>query len=426
MGERESFVRWGFDAAHRSSSNSRGSRQTRGRSGIDRILLGVTMAEDGHVSSAPRSRSTTSTAATSSLRGVGRVPGALAGRPRRTGWLPSRGGVGRQLAAIADSLRGADTGRRLATRRSSRRCSTSWSGRRTEDDMASAVALGCDDIRSLLPERLKGRPTRANFRTGHLTVCTLVPMRSIPHRVVCLLGLDDGSFPRHVERDGDDLTARHPRVGDRDARSEDRQLLLDALLAARDHLVDHLFSGHDERSNLPPPARRACRRAARRRGAHGADPDGTRPRCHCLRAPSAAFRQAQLRARAARAGPALEFRRAPPGRRPRRPGTTTSDSAVPRAPVGTMPAPVPRARSAGSLPAPPRAGRSCANGSGSGCGTGPATSRTPSRSTRTDWSDGRSPTGSCGARLDGAGSTHARRPRAPGERCHRGRWPSRS
>ena len=79
-------------------------------------------------------------------------------------------------------------------------------------------------------------------------------MRSIPHRVVCLLGLDDGSFPRHIERDGDDLTARNQRVGDRDVRSEDRQLLLDALLAAQDHLVV-TYSGRDERSNLTrPPA----------------------------------------------------------------------------------------------------------------------------------------------------------------------------
>jgi exodeoxyribonuclease V gamma subunit len=105
-----------------------------------------------------------------------------------------------------------------------------------------------------LADRLKGRPTRANFCTGHLTVCTLVPMRSIPHRVVCLLGLDDGSFPRHIERDGDDLTARNERVGDRDVRSEDRQLLLDALLAAQEHLVI-TYSGRDERSNHHrPPA----------------------------------------------------------------------------------------------------------------------------------------------------------------------------
>src|SRR5580698_9676778 len=105
-----------------------------------------------------------------------------------------------------------------------------------------------------MTHRLRGKPTRANFCTGHLTVCTLVPMRSIPHRVVCLLGLDDGSFPRHIERDGDDLTAQDPRVGDRDVRSEDRQLLLDALLSAREHLVI-TYSGRDERSNLHrPPA----------------------------------------------------------------------------------------------------------------------------------------------------------------------------
>ena len=77
-----------------------------------------------------------------------------------------------------------------------------------------------------------GRPTRANFRTGTLTVCTMVPMRSVPHRVVCLVGLDDGVFPRAAAVDGDDVLGRRPLTGERDVRSEDRQLLLDALLAA--------------------------------------------------------------------------------------------------------------------------------------------------------------------------------------------------
>ena len=60
----------------------------------------------------------------------------------------------------------------------------------------STATLALAEVRALLADRLRGRPTRANFRTGHLTVCTLVPMRSVPHRVVCLLGLDDGAFPR--------------------------------------------------------------------------------------------------------------------------------------------------------------------------------------------------------------------------------------
>ena len=118
----------------------------------------------------------------------------------------------------------------------------------------SSAGSTSSEARCPVSERLQGRPTRANFRTGDLTVCTLVPMRSVPHRVVGLLGLDDGVFPRHTERDGDDLLSSDPHVGDRDARSEDRQLLLDAVLAATDHLVI-TFSGRDERTNRErPPA----------------------------------------------------------------------------------------------------------------------------------------------------------------------------
>ena len=124
----------------------------------------------------------------------------------------------------------------------------------TRDGEPSRVELGLGDVRAILEDRLRGRPTRANFRTGHLTVCTLVPMRSVPHKVVCLLGLDDGAFPRNSERDGDDLILADPQIGDHDARSEDHQLVLDALLAATDYLVI-TYTGRDERSNLSrPPA----------------------------------------------------------------------------------------------------------------------------------------------------------------------------
>ncbi len=101
---------------------------------------------------------------------------------------------------------------------------------------------------------LAGRPTRANFRTGTLTVCTMVPMRSVPHRVVCLLGLDDGVFPRFGLADGDDVLARPPITGERDVRSEDRQLMLDAILAATESLVI-TYTGANEYSGQPrPPA----------------------------------------------------------------------------------------------------------------------------------------------------------------------------
>jgi len=98
------------------------------------------------------------------------------------------------------------------------------------------------------------RPSPLHFRTGDITVCSLAPMRSVPYRVVALLGMDEARFPRRGRSDGDDLTADHDLVGDRDAGSMDRQLLLDAVLAAGDHLVV-TYSGRDELTNAEiPPA----------------------------------------------------------------------------------------------------------------------------------------------------------------------------
>ncbi len=110
------------------------------------------------------------------------------------------------------------------------------------------------DIRALLDRHLAGRPTRANFRTGTLTVCTMVPMRSVPHRVVCLVGLDDGVFPRHGVVDGDDVLARDPMTGERDIRSEDRQLLLDAIGAATEKLVITYTGANEYSGQERPPA----------------------------------------------------------------------------------------------------------------------------------------------------------------------------
>ncbi|MFE3289393.1 exodeoxyribonuclease V subunit gamma [Rhodococcus sp. NPDC059234] len=116
------------------------------------------------------------------------------------------------------------------------------------------VVLRLADVRSMLASRLAGRPTRANFRTGELTVCTMVPMRSVPHRVVILLGLDDEVFPRSAGVDGDDVLARTPLLGERDPRSEDRQLLLDAIMSAGEKLL-LFYTGSDPVTGATrPPA----------------------------------------------------------------------------------------------------------------------------------------------------------------------------
>lgn len=93
------------------------------------------------------------------------------------------------------------------------------------------------------------------FRAGGVTFCTLMPMRAIPFEVVCLLGMNDGDYPRQVLRSDFDLMAlagQH-RPGDRARRDDDRQLMLDALLAARRQLYIS-WTGHHVRDNSEQPA----------------------------------------------------------------------------------------------------------------------------------------------------------------------------
>lgn len=75
------------------------------------------------------------------------------------------------------------------------------------------------------------------FLAGALTVATLLPMRAVPFRIIHLLGLQDGAYPRRQIPDDFDLMAGHPRPGDRLSRHEDHYLFLEALLSARERLA---------------------------------------------------------------------------------------------------------------------------------------------------------------------------------------------
>ncbi|MCP5270809.1 MAG: exodeoxyribonuclease V subunit gamma [Burkholderiaceae bacterium] len=93
------------------------------------------------------------------------------------------------------------------------------------------------------------------FRAGGVTFCTLLPLRAIPFEVVCLLGMNDGDYPRRAPRNDFDLMALpgQARPGDRSRRDDDRQLMLDALLSARQVLYVS-WTGRSVRDNqaLPP------------------------------------------------------------------------------------------------------------------------------------------------------------------------------
>jgi len=90
------------------------------------------------------------------------------------------------------------------------------------------------------------------FFAGGVTFAAIAPARPVPARLVCLVGMNDGSFPRDERPPGFDLTARFPRRGDRVRRDEDRYALLHAVLAAREALYVS-YTGRSVRDNKPLP-----------------------------------------------------------------------------------------------------------------------------------------------------------------------------
>ena len=91
------------------------------------------------------------------------------------------------------------------------------------------------------------------FLAGAVNFCTLMPMRAIPFKRVCLLGMNDGDYPRAQPPLDFDLMGSDYRPGDRSRREDDRYLLLEALLSARDQLYIS-WVGRSIRDNSERPA----------------------------------------------------------------------------------------------------------------------------------------------------------------------------
>lgn len=247
---REANIRWGFDRDHRHPYGVDFVQNT-WRFGIDRVLAGVAMSDDSHawlgttlpLDDVSSNRVELAGRLADCVDRLREVVESLSGTAPLHVWLTRLADGVAALTAVSDGDM----------------WQTSQLERELNDVVAAAgthagIELGLSDIRALLDRHLAGRPTRANFRTGTLTVCTMVPMRSVPHRVVCLVGLDDGVFPRLGVLDGDDALARDPMTGERDIRSEDRQLLLDAIGATTEKLVITYTGANEYSGQRKPPA----------------------------------------------------------------------------------------------------------------------------------------------------------------------------
>jgi exodeoxyribonuclease V gamma subunit len=109
-------------------------------------------------------------------------------------------------------------------------------------------AIDYETIRHYIMMRLNRVGSNAPFLSGGVTFCAMMPMRSIPFKIICCIGMNDGAFPRQSYRPSWDLMAQHSRRGDRSLAREDRYLFLEAILSARQRLYIS-YIGRSARDN---------------------------------------------------------------------------------------------------------------------------------------------------------------------------------
>ena len=247
-------VRWGRDGEHRQQLGLPADAAFTWRQGLDRLLLGFAAPPQLAAGHAPLLGDSWPLDALEGARA--QLLGRLVAFVERLAALAQTLQRQRSLSAWADTLQGLidelfderEAGDTLLLL--SKACAAL-----REQALAAGIErpLELALIRQQLTAALEQGSGASGFLTGAVTFCTMVPMRSLPFALVCLLGLDDGALPRRTPAAGFDLIGQKPRHGDRARRLDDRYLLLETLLSARQGLYLS-YVGRDPRSNavLPP------------------------------------------------------------------------------------------------------------------------------------------------------------------------------
>ncbi len=246
-------IRWGIDAAHRAEEAQPEVDANTWRFGVDRLLLGVALeSEDDALfegvqpfGDAEGQRAETLERLLEVHRFLVLSREALSGMHTPADWREAL------LCFLADLA--IDDDGHHDQHLMLRKAIVKTADQATCAGFEREVTL--TSLREQLERQLQHARRSTGFLAGGVTFCELVPMRSIPFRVVCLLGMNDGAFPRIDHPPGFDLIAREPAQGDRTMRDDDRYLFLEALLSARDRLViTYVGQSIRDGAELPPSA----------------------------------------------------------------------------------------------------------------------------------------------------------------------------
>jgi exodeoxyribonuclease V gamma subunit len=244
-------VRWGLDAEHRAELGFPGYADFSWQAGLDRLFLGYAMsAEDS-----------------STFNGISPYPACAGLQAEALGKLAEFISVIREfnhristphtLLEWADILttsiaqisvpESTDSAGPLAIAKALN------SLREAHSIHGFTNLITLDAVRDHLAEVLAKNGSGYGFMGGAITFCAMLPMRSIPMRVIWLAGMNDGQFPRTERPPGFSLMNGARRRGDRSLRDEDRYLFLEALMAAEDRFCIS-YNGQNDRDNsvLPP------------------------------------------------------------------------------------------------------------------------------------------------------------------------------
>ncbi len=113
--------------------------------------------------------------------------------------------------------------------------------------------ISIDVVRAYLEKRIGGQVQPFGFISRGVTFCTLLPMRSIPFKVVYMLGMNDGEFPRSNRTLGFDLMEKNRQLCDWSKRHEDRHLFLESILSARQKfIISYVGRSLKDNTDLPP------------------------------------------------------------------------------------------------------------------------------------------------------------------------------
>ncbi len=250
-------ARWGLDAGHRTHwQMPDGLAQNTWRFALDRLLLGYAVGDDSgsdQIFAETLPQGDLSALEAAALGPMSQVLTALAEwaerlrqpRPVAT-WLDDL------QALLAAFLAPADDNESWLLAQL-QQALLAWA-EEAREAAASHACVALAVAREGWLSRLDEASMSQRFLSGAIHVATLMPMRAIPFRLVCILGLNDGEFPRQrLPVDFDLMSLKgQQRAGDRSRREDDRYLFLEALLSAREQLLLS-WVGRSARSNQPLP-----------------------------------------------------------------------------------------------------------------------------------------------------------------------------